>query len=253
VATGRDFDPDTGKLKPEGKGLVRARREGAREVAEELHGKPATVADVEQKPYTERPYPPFTTSTLQQEAARKLRYAAQRTMRAAQRLYENGFITYMRTDSTTLSSQAIDAARTLIGKRVRPQYLPDAPRQYQTKVKNAQEAHEAIRPAGTEFVHPSALPADMGDDERAVYELIWRRTVACQMKDAQGPAHDDDAARADEGARHGEASPPPARRSSSRAIASPTSRTSKKPRRARRSRTRAAEPAEGPDARRPAS
>ncbi len=186
VATGRDFDPDTGKLKPEAKGLVLLGEKVAREVAEELHGKPATVADVEQKPYTERPYPPFTTSTLQQEAARKLRYAAQRTMRGAQRLYENGYITYMRTDSTTLSSQAIDAARTLIGKEFGPQYLPDAPRQYQTKVKNAQEAHEAIRPAGTEFVHPSALPADMGPDERAIYELIWRRTVASQMKDAKG-------------------------------------------------------------------
>jgi DNA topoisomerase I len=186
VATGRDFDPDTGKLKPEAKGLVLLGEKVAREVAAELHGKPATVADVEQKPYTERPYPPFTTSTLQQEAARKLRYAAQRTMRGAQRLYENGYITYMRTDSTTLSSQAIDAARTLIGKEFGPQYLPDAPRQYQTKVKNAQEAHEAIRPAGTEFVHPSALPADVGPDERAIYELIWRRTVASQMKDAKG-------------------------------------------------------------------
>ncbi len=186
VATGRDFDPDTGKLKDTAKALVVLGEKQTTALANELAGQQATVLDVEQKPYTERPYPPFTTSTLQQEAARKLRYAAQRTMRGAQRLYENGFITYMRTDSTTLSTQAVAAARSLIGLQFGPQYLPDAPRQYATKVKNAQEAHEAIRPAGNEFVHPSALPADMGADERALYELIWRRTVACQMKDAKG-------------------------------------------------------------------
>ena len=107
-------------------------------------------------------------------------------MRAAQRLYENGFITYMRTDSTTLSSQAVAAARELIGREFGAEYLPDEPRTYATKVKNAQEAHEAIRPAGNEFTHPSDLTADMGADERKVYELIWRRTVACQMRDAKG-------------------------------------------------------------------
>ncbi len=186
VATGRDFDPDTGKLKADGKLLTILGEQDARALATELTGQQANVTNVEQKPYTERPYPPFTTSTLQQEAARKLRFAAQRTMRAAQRLYENGFITYMRTDSTTLSSQAIEAARTLIGKEFGPQYLPDAPRQYQTKVKNAQEAHEAIRPAGTEFVHPQEIANQVGEDERKVYELIWRRTVASQMKDARG-------------------------------------------------------------------
>jgi DNA topoisomerase-1 len=186
VAQGRDFDQNTGKPKGDGKALVVLGEQQALALANELAAQTATVTDVEQKPYVERPYPPFTTSTLQQEAARKLRYAAQRTMRAAQRLYENGFITYMRTDSTTLSSQAIAAARSLIAREFGPQYLPDAPRQYQTKVKNAQEAHEAIRPAGNEFVHPSALPADVGGDERAVYELVWRRTVACQMKDARG-------------------------------------------------------------------
>ena len=186
VAQSRDFDPDTGKLKSSGKDLLVLDQQQATGLADELAGKQATVLDVEQKPYVERPYAPFTTSTLQQEAARKLRYGAQRTMRAAQRLYENGFITYMRTDSTTLSSQAIDAARTLIGREFGPQYLPDAPRQYSTKVRNAQEAHEAIRPAGSEFVHPSALSAEMGADERAVYDLIWRRTVASQMKDATG-------------------------------------------------------------------
>ncbi|MFM1872152.1 MAG: topoisomerase 1 [Planctomycetota bacterium] len=187
IASGRDFDADTGKLKGTGSGPVLALGgKLAEALAAELHKAAATVVDVEQKPYTERPYPPFTTSTLQQEAARKLRFGAQRTMRAAQRLYENGFITYMRTDSTTLSTQAIDAARKLIAREFGPQYLPDAPRSYQTKVKNAQEAHEAIRPAGTDFVMPKDLPGDVGGDERVVYELIWKRTVACQMKDARG-------------------------------------------------------------------
>jgi DNA topoisomerase-1 len=186
VALGRDFDPETGRLKDASKGVKTLGEQVAREVAAELQGQQATVLDVEQKPYSEKPYPPFTTSTLQQEAARKLRFAAQRTMRAAQRLYENGFITYMRTDSTTLSTQAIEAARALIKREFGGENLPDAPRTYATKVKNAQEAHEAIRPAGNEFVHPSALSGDMGADERAVYDLIWRRTVACQMKDARG-------------------------------------------------------------------
>ena len=186
VALGRDFDPETGRLKDASKGVKTLGEKVARDVAAELQGQQATVLDVEQKPYSEKPYPPFTTSTLQQEAARKLRFAAQRTMRAAQRLYENGFITYMRTDSTTLSTQAIGAARALIEREFGAENLPDAPRAYATKVKNAQEAHEAIRPAGNEFVHPSALSGDMGADERAVYDLVWRRTVACQMKDARG-------------------------------------------------------------------
>ncbi|MCY2955897.1 MAG: type I DNA topoisomerase [Planctomycetota bacterium] len=186
VVAGRDFDPDTGALKENGKGIVLIDEAKALSLAAELQAKLAKVISVEQKPYAERPYPPFTTSTLQQEAARKLRFAAQRTMRAAQRLYENGYITYMRTDSTTLSSQAITAARELIGRDFGKQYLPDAPRSYQTKVKNAQEAHEAIRPAGTDFQSPTSLAADVGDDERKLYELIWRRTVASQMKDAHG-------------------------------------------------------------------
>ncbi len=191
VASGRDFDADTGKLKDGGKlasgGEVAALTEAtATSLAAELKGKPGNVTKVDQKPYTERPQPPFTTSTLQQAAARKLRFAAQRTMRAAQRLYENGFITYMRTDSTTLSSQAIDAARSLIGKEFGTEYYPDKPRTYATKVKNAQEAHEAIRPAGEAFTHPNDLSADMGVDERKLYELIWRRTVASQMRDAKG-------------------------------------------------------------------
>lgn len=187
VALGRDFDPDTGALQQGGKTpLVLVDEQKAVGLATALAGKTATVVDREQKPYTERPYPPFTTSTLQQEAAKKLRFAAQRTMRAAQRLYENGYITYMRTDSTTLSEQAISAARALIAREFGKEYLPAQPRQYQTKVRNAQEAHEAIRPAGSEFTAPAALGADVGEDERRVYDLIWRRTVACQMKDANG-------------------------------------------------------------------
>ncbi|MBK8099104.1 MAG: type I DNA topoisomerase [Planctomycetes bacterium] len=186
VAQGRDFDPDTGTLAATDKAIVLLGEQQAVGLAQLLAGQQALVTDVEQKPYVERPYPPFTTSTLQQEAARKLRFGAQRTMRAAQRLYESGWITYMRTDSTTLSAQALDAARALIGREFGPQYLPDAPRQYQTKVRNAQEAHEAIRPAGSEFPHPSTLAGDLGEDERKVYDLIWRRTVACQMKDARG-------------------------------------------------------------------
>ncbi|MBX3463267.1 MAG: type I DNA topoisomerase [Planctomycetes bacterium] len=186
IASGRDFDPDSGRPKADAKSLTVLDEATAKGLATELLHQAATVAEVEQKPYTERPYPPFTTSTLQQEAARKLRFAAQRTMRAAQRLYENGFITYMRTDSTTLSSQAIAAARALIAREFGAEHLPDAPRQYQTKVKNAQEAHEAIRPAGNEFLLPQDVSGQVGEDERRVYELIWRRTVACQMRDARG-------------------------------------------------------------------
>ena len=185
VANGSHFDPDTGKLKDSSDVAVLPDAV-AKALAEEFSGGEAQVVKVEQKPYTERPKPPFTTSTLQQESARKLRFAAQRTMRAAQRLYENGFITYMRTDSTTLSTQAVAAARALIGAEFGADYVPDQPRSYSTKVKNAQEAHEAIRPAGESFTHPNDLSAEMGDDERKLYDLIWRRTVACQMKDARG-------------------------------------------------------------------
>ena len=185
VANGSHFDLDTGKLKDNDDVAVLPEAV-AKALAEEFARGQAKVVKVEQKPYSERPKPPFTTSTLQQESARKLRFAAQRTMRAAQRLYENGFITYMRTDSTTLSTQAVAAARSLIGGEFGAQYVPDEPRSYSTRVKNAQEAHEAIRPAGESFTHPNDLSADMGDDERKLYDLIWRRTVACQMKDARG-------------------------------------------------------------------
>ncbi len=187
VATGKDFDPDTGQLRPDvAKQVVLLDEAAARRLQAQLVHEPATVADVERKPYTERPYPPFTTSTLQQEAARKLRFTAQRTMRAAQRLYENGWITYMRTDSTTLSDEALRAARELIQREFGAEHLPEQPRKYATKVRNAQEAHEAIRPAGAAFAPPSALAGEMGEDEQRVYDLIWKRTVASQMKDARG-------------------------------------------------------------------
>jgi len=188
VATGKDFDPETGKLKSaEGRdGPAHLDEKAARSLVARLTGRPAKVSSLEQKPYTERPAPPFTTSTLQQEAARKLRFTAQRTMRGAQRLYENGHITYMRTDSTTLSQEALGAARRLIEKEYGREHLPAAARLYQTKVKNAQEAHEAIRPAGSTFVPPRELAGELGEDERKIYELVWRRTVASQMNDARG-------------------------------------------------------------------
>jgi DNA topoisomerase-1 len=144
------------------------------------------VTSVETRPYRRSPYAPFMTSTLQQEAGRKLRFTSQRTMQIAQRLYERGYITYMRTDSTTLSETAVaaarDAARTLYGDS----YVPDAPRQYTRKVKNAQEAHEAIRPSGDSFRTPGQLASSLETDERRLYELIWQRTVASQMTDARG-------------------------------------------------------------------
>ncbi|MEM7200390.1 MAG: type I DNA topoisomerase [Planctomycetota bacterium] len=187
VATGRDFDPDTGQLKKsDGEAPIQLTEQQAKELTERLTGQTAEVKSLEQKPFTERPSPPFTTSTLQQEAARRLRYTAQRTMRAAQRLYENGYITYMRTDSTTLSDEALTASRALIKETYGADYLPAAPRVYKTKVKNAQEAHEAIRPAGATMRTPESLAAELGADERKLYELIYRRTVACQMLDARG-------------------------------------------------------------------
>jgi DNA topoisomerase-1 len=144
------------------------------------------VRSADEKPYTRRPAAPFMTSTLQQEAARKLRYAAQTTMRVAQRLYENGYITYMRTDSTTLSESALQAARKQAVELYGPDSIPDAPRQYTRKVKNAQEAHEAIRPAGDSFRTPKQLERELNRDELALYDLIWKRTLASQMADARG-------------------------------------------------------------------
>src|SRR5690606_32781751 len=149
-----------------------------------LAGATFEVRGVESKPYRRSPYAPFRTTTLQQEAARKLGFGAARTMQVAQRLYENGFITYMRTDSITLSDTAINAARAQVRQLFGEEYLPDKPRVYQSKVKNAQEAHEAIRPAGDRFRTPAETGLK-GDDFR-LYELIWMRTVASQMRDAEG-------------------------------------------------------------------
>ena len=183
VATGKDFDPATGRAKP---GVVHLDEAGARGLAARLDGVPFTVTRVEEKPYRRKPYPPFITSTLQQEAARKLRFSSAQTMRVAQRLYENGYITYMRTDSTNLSETAIAAARQQVRELYGDRYVPAEPRRYQRKVKNAQEAHEAIRPAGDTFRTPGEVANELSGDEFRLYELIWRRTIASQMTDAVG-------------------------------------------------------------------
>ncbi|MCW2716703.1 MAG: topoisomerase [Pseudonocardia sp.] len=186
VATGRDFGAD-GRLKTTGRDPARALDEAsARRLAEALQGRDLTVESVESKPYTRKPYAPFMTSTLQQEAGRKLRFSADRTMRSAQRLYENGYITYLRTDSTTLSESAINAARSQARELYGDAYVPAQPRQYTRKVKNAQEAHEAIRPAGDTFRTPGEIAREVDGDDFRLYELIWQRTVASQMADARG-------------------------------------------------------------------
>jgi DNA topoisomerase-1 len=184
IPTGRDFDPATGKLKDANLLLLDERQAG--ELIERLRGASCRVANLEDKPYTTRPYAPFTTSTLQQEANRKYGFTARHTMQVAQTLYETGHITYMRTDSTTLAAVAIEAARQLVASQYGKDYLPAAPRVYQTKVKNAQEAHEAIRPAGHAFDFPEALRGRLSPDEFKLYDLIWKRTVASQMTDARG-------------------------------------------------------------------
>ncbi|MGH8958837.1 MAG: type I DNA topoisomerase, partial [Acidimicrobiia bacterium] len=183
VANGSDFGP-RGRLQSAEVVLVDER--AARSLAADLEGADFAVRSVEAKPYRRSPYPPFRTSTLQQEAQRKLRFSASRTMRIAQRLYEGGYITYMRTDSTALSESAIAAARSQIGSLFGAEYLPAKPRSYTNKVKNAQEAHEAIRPAGDRFRTPAQVEREVSQDEARVYELIWKRTVASQMKDALG-------------------------------------------------------------------
>jgi len=184
VATGRDFD-SVGVVRKPAEVLV-LDEVAAGSLATGLQGAALTVASVEEKPYTRRPYPPFMTSTLQQEAGRKLRFSSERTMSVAQRLYENGHITYMRTDSTTLSQSAIDAARNQARQLYGEEYVHPTPRQYTRKVKNAQEAHEAIRPSGEVFSTPGALHAELDADGFRLYELIWQRTVASQMADARG-------------------------------------------------------------------
>jgi DNA topoisomerase I len=183
VAQGRDF-ARTGELVTAD--AFQLREAAARELAEALEGAPFTVRSVERKPYTRRPAAPFMTSTLQQEASRKLRFSAQQTMRVAQRLYENGYITYMRTDSTSLAETAVAAARDQARSLYGAESVPDVPRHYNRKVKNAQEAHEAIRPAGDRFGLPDDVAREVARDEAALYDLIWKRTVASQMADARG-------------------------------------------------------------------
>jgi DNA topoisomerase I len=191
VAQGRDFT-STGELRadPNAKQqLLHLDGVGAAALAARLRGKDArfSVSSVERKPYRRSPYAPFRTTTLQQEASRKLGFSAKYTMSVAQRLYENGYITYMRTDSITLSQTAIDAARQQARELYGAEYVPDAPRTYTSKVKNAQEAHEAIRPAGDRFRTPQQVAATgLKGDELRLYDLVWKRTVACQMKDATG-------------------------------------------------------------------
>jgi DNA topoisomerase-1 len=183
VAQGRDFASDGSLRDPE---LVRLDESAARGLAERLDGAAFTVRSADEKPYRRRPSAPFMTSTLQQEASRKLRFSAQTTMRIAQRLYESGYITYMRTDSTTLSDSALEASRSQVRQLFGDDYVPAKPRRYERKVKNAQEAHEAIRPSGDRFKTPDEVKGELGRDEHALYELIWRRTLASQMEDAVG-------------------------------------------------------------------
>jgi DNA topoisomerase-1 len=187
VAQGRDFT-STGQLRDAGV-VVLLNQAAAEALAARLRDENSafSVSSVERRPYRRSPYPPFRTTTLQQEASRKLGYSAKYTMSVAQRLYENGYITYMRTDSITLSQTAIDAARAQARELYGAEYVPDAPRTYANKVKNAQEAHEAIRPAGDRFRTPRQVAASgLKGDELRLYDLIWKRTVACQMKDATG-------------------------------------------------------------------
>ncbi|PIK97084.1 type I DNA topoisomerase [Synechococcus sp. 63AY4M1] len=182
LASGQDFDPSTGQLIA-GRDVVLLDQAQAEALRDRLLGKAWVVSSVEERPSTRKPAPPFTTSTLQQEANRKLRLSAQQTMRIAQKLYEEGYITYMRTDSVHLSEQAIRAARACVESMYGKEYLSPEPRQYTTKTKGAQEAHEAIRPAGSEFRLPSQTP--LTGQELALYDLIWKRTVASQMAEAR--------------------------------------------------------------------
>ncbi len=184
IAGSRDFD-SLGRLAPGSRGgLVHLDLPQAELLADALRPAEFEVAGVEAKPYTRKPYAPFRTSTLQQDAGRKLGFSSERTMRVAQQLYEGGFITYMRTDSIQLSATAISAARAQVKELYGAQYLPDKPRVYTSKVKNAQEAHEAIRPAGEHFRTPDAT--GLSGDQFRLYDMIWKRTLASQMKDAEG-------------------------------------------------------------------
>lgn len=183
VASGRDFN-DQGQLTA--KNVAHLNEVAAKALAENLQSADFAVRSVENKPYTRRPAAPFTTSTLQQEAGRKLRFSSKSTMQTAQRLYENGYITYMRTDSSALSDEAVNAARRQASELYGPEFVPAAKRVYANKNSNAQEAHEAIRPAGDSFRTPAQVASALRGDEFKLYELIWKRTVASQMADAKG-------------------------------------------------------------------
>ena len=184
LAGGKDFDSSGRLTTPDA--VVVLDEAAARALAAGLEGAPLTVSSMTHKPYRRSPRAPFITSTLQQEAGRKLRFSSKRTMSVAQHLYEEGWITYMRTDSTTLSEQALSAARAQASAMYGPAYVPAAPRHYNKKVKNAQEAHEAIRPAGETFRTPDEAARSLSGDELHLYDLIWKRTVASQMSDATG-------------------------------------------------------------------
>ena len=183
IATSNDFNSQTGEIKTKDVTLLSENQ--ANQLCKELNSGPWSIIEVSEKPRTSNPKPPFTTSTLQQEAARKLRSSARQTMSTAQKLYENGFITYMRTDSTHLSDEAIEGARKIVQNNFGPEYLPSSPKQYKSKVKNIQEAHEAIRPAHKNFVPIEKVEKSLGKEGSNLYELIWRRTIASQMKSAK--------------------------------------------------------------------
>ena len=183
IAIGKDFDKNTGEVSK--KNITVLNKDKAESLSENLKEHSWTIESIEQKPITSNPYPPFITSTLQQEGIRKLRMSSQQVMITAQKLYENGYITYMRTDSISLSSEAINGARTAIEKLYGKIYLPSKPRVFKSKVKNAQEAHEAIRPAGSTFRTPDSLSGKLTGKEWQLYDLIWKRTVASQMVSAK--------------------------------------------------------------------
>ncbi len=182
IPAGKDFDPATGKLKDAN--FLLLDQAAAEKLVEALRQGKYVVKSVEVKPFVERPKPPFTTSTLQQEANRKMGFTARRTMQVAQSLYENGYITYMRTDSTSLANEAVQAARDLVQQQYGDSFLHPTPRVYASKVKNAQEAHEAIRPAGHPFQLPETLRGELDHDQFRLFDMIWKRTIACQMADA---------------------------------------------------------------------
>ena len=185
VAATNDFDANGGLKEKSVANILLLDEAGANELVQSLTGKSLTVKSTEESPRTERPKAPFTTSTMQQDAGSRLGWGAQLTMRVAQRLYENGYITYMRTDSVTLSQSAIESARSSAKSLYGAEYIPAAPRVYEGKSKNAQEAHEAIRPAGETFRTPGELAPELSRDEFSLYDLIWKRTIASQMSDAK--------------------------------------------------------------------